>query len=190
MRYEQTQIIKALKFCKFKIFTDKSLNIVGVRENFEFTNKFEDKLYIWSANLPFTEFNITTKAGRFWWENFTKSLGVASLVENQYLDAWMLGLHRGKYEALVQVKDVVVYRDNNKDKILDTGKTEKGLFGINIHRASNTWISPFVDKWSAGCQVFNNPKEYAKFMQICKDSGQKFFSYTLINQKIINKSNL
>lgn len=189
MKYTIEQLTKTLQGLKFKIFTDGTLNIIGVRENFILNNKFEDKLYVWSSTIPLQEFTITTKPGKFWWEQFTMSKGVAILTENQYLNSWMLGLHRGQYEALVQTKPVTVYRDNNKNTNVDMDKTEQGLFGINIHRASNKWISPFVEKWSAGCQVFTNPSEYRLFVQLCKDSKQKEFSYTLINNKLITKFN-
>ena len=34
--------------------------------------------------------------------------------------------------------------------ILNTGTTQNGLFGINLHKGG---LSSFVDRWSAGCLV-------------------------------------
>jgi hypothetical protein len=43
------------------------------------------------------------------------------------------GLHKGR-PALVQREPVVVYRDNDRDNVVELhGQTVKGLFGINIH---------------------------------------------------------
>ena len=47
-----------------------------------------------------------------------------------------------------------VYRGNNKDNKVDAGgPIDSGWHGINIHRASSSWQSKQVNKWSAGCQV-------------------------------------
>lgn len=189
MKYTIEQLTKTLKGLKFQIFNDGKLNIVGVREDFTLTNNFEDKLYVWSSTIPLQEFTITTTPGKFWWEQFTRKEGVAILTENQYINSHQLGFHRGKYEALVQVRPVTVYRDDNKNTTLDMKKTETGLFGINIHRASSKFISLFIGEFSAGCQVFSSPKEYNSFIALCKSTKQINFSYTLLNNKLITKFN-
>ena len=180
-------LIEVLKSVNFKIF-DNQLNIVAVRKSFTLDNKFTDEMYVWSDSVPFQRFQITTKPGRNWWENFTRKEGVAALVENQYIDTWALGFHRGQYEALVQAKPVLVYRDNNKNTTLDTKVTQRGLFGINVHRANRTATSLFVNLWSAGCLVFANPNEYSRFMNICKESNQDYFTVSLINNRIIDNA--
>jgi hypothetical protein len=78
-----------------------------------------------------------------------------------------------------------VYRDNNKDDILDmtVGSEEEGLFGINLHRANAKRESTQVDKWSAGCQVVGNPNTYDAFIILCKHAAENWgdsFSYTLL----------
>jgi len=187
MRYTKEQIEKTLIDNNMRVFKSE-LNIVGVRNNYQLTDSFEEVIYVWNDKIPFQEFKITTKPGKYWWQNFGKKEGVAALVEGQYLNTWRLGLHKGVYKALVQSKEVIVYRDKNKDAILDRKITQRGLFGINIHRASNKWISKFVDKWSAGCQVFANPKEYDMFMNIVETCYQRDYSYTLLNDFLIKKS--
>lgn len=63
--------------------------------------------------------------------------GTAILAPGQYQSSHKIGLHRGKYKALVQHRPVTVYRDNNKDSKYDLEPTKKdtGIFGINIHKA-------------------------------------------------------
>jgi len=60
-------------------------------------------------------------------------------------------------------KPVKVYRDNDKDEILDmTPDTiQAGLFGINIHRASVDHRPNRVGRWSAGCQGLADPRNFA-----------------------------
>jgi len=108
----------------------------------------------------------------------------AVLAEGQHLNAWVIGKHKGMYEALVQYAPLPVYRDNNKNnKSEQIGKPIYGQYGINQHRANANAISKIIDKWSAGCQVRNNPKEYEEFMNLCKNSGVKYFSCILFNEK-------
>ncbi len=96
----------------------------------------------------------------------------------QYKDCWALGKHKGLHSALIQVRDVTVYRDFDRDlKSEEIGKQETGLFGINIHRANDSLISKVVDRWSAGCQVIPDPKAMDFILDKCRDSGQKFFTY-------------
>ena len=84
-------------------------------------------------------------------ENIMREEGVAILKPGQYRGSHKLRLHQGKYMALGQQKPVKVYRDNNRDANydLDESKTDTGLFGINIHRATarKGGKSTRVDKW-------------------------------------------
>ena len=98
----------------------------------------------------------------------------------------MIGLHRGKYEALVQRGAAVsVWRDRNGDDVHDYGQNEEsGYFGINIHRASARRESEIVGQYSAGCQVIADPAEFDIFMSLCRrqiaETGFERFSYTLM----------
>ena len=109
--------------------------------------------------------------------------GAALLKPNQYVNTWKLDLHQGKYLALCQRKNVVVYRDGDKDEFAEeTAVTETGLFGINIHRSNPSAISSIIDKWSAGCQVLNNPSDFTYLIDRCKATKQKDFTYTLLKE--------
>ena len=113
--------------------------------------------------------------------------GTAILKAGQYRGSHKLGQHRGQYDALVQHRPVTVYRDTNKDDVFDMepDTESSGYFGINIHRSNSSRESTQVDKWSAGCQVFANPNEYAMIIELCKRSARDWgnsFTYTLIEE--------
>jgi len=157
-------------------------HIIGVRSKADLPNVFDDNIYLWDG-YELIQYKATTNPGTHWLVNWLNPKGTAVLKPDQYVATWGLGLHRGTYEALIQQKPVTVYRDINKDKKSDeSGKTDYGLFGINIHRASENGISNVIDKWSAGCQVFADGSEYKDFMKRIKSSGQELFTYTLLRE--------
>jgi len=170
-----------------------NLNLVGVRRDNEGTNTFDDYLLVLYREedlAVINKYEITTDPGKYWLENPTNPKGTAVLKPGQYRSTWQLGKHQGKYEALVQRKPVQVYRDNNKDDVIDydsmTTMIDEGYFGINIHRSNPYDQSYVINKWSAGCQVFKKIEDYNKFMELCKDSAKIYgngFTYTLITEK-------
>ena len=139
---------------------DFNLNIVGIRSPDRLSNKFDDVICcVYKVNGTWRY-----KAG-------------------QYRGAFHIGLHRGKYTALVQRKKVTVYRDNNRDSTLDHVDEEEGYFGINIHRASAHRSLDDVGAYSAGCQVFSDPDDFEEFMKLCHKSATRYgthFTYTLL----------
>ena len=193
------KILQSVRSKGYAIFTNGSynINIIGVRSASNIPNSFDDTLY-----LVFKDgcgdwvelcFKITTDPGKYWLENPMRVEGAAILVEGQYRSAYRIDKHRGKYDALCQREaKVKVYRDGNKDLILDHDieNISSGYFGINIHKASATRASTEVNKWSAGCQVFSNPDDFELFMSICRISAEKYsnkFTYTLIEEGDINE---
>lgn len=173
---------------------DYDVNIVGVRNsstNNVLTNRFDDWLtlsYKIGGKWQYHQWQITTDPGvTHMRQRLLSTLGVARLVPNQYRGAYQIGLHQGKYAALVQRGLVTVFRDANKDAIHDEKNTETGLFGINIHRSSPTGTSLQIDSWSAGCQVFSNIRDFTRFMNIMRsaETVSKRFTYTLIESKDI-----
>ena len=190
---------KAVVSKGYKWFEDKSnkgydVNIVGIRNsetNNEVTNHFDDTLtisYKVDGEWKFHSWPATTDPGQYWIENPISKDGTAILVPGQYRGSHMIGLHQGKYEALRQRKPVKVYRDNDKDLEYDTDEDtiKEGIYGINIHRSNPYDQSYYVNKWSAGCQVFKKVADFHEFMDICrkaKDIWGNSFSYTLIESK-------
>jgi hypothetical protein len=117
--------------------------------------------------------------------------GTAILKAGQYIDSHKIGLHKGEYTALVQAKPLTVFRDYDRNAILDfnNGKEDTGLFGINIHKASK--VTAEVNKWSAGCQVFKNSEDFADFIKLAKKHEEKVgnnFTYTLIDERATNRA--
>lgn len=156
--------------------------IIGIRSDANLPNKFDDLIGLMENNT-ITWFTGTTNPGVHWLKNLLNPQGAALLKPNQYVNTWKLDLHQGKYLALCQRKPVVVYRDSDKDDFAEeTAITETGLFGINIHRANPSAISSIIDKWSAGCQVLNNPHDFDYLIKRCQASGLKDFTYTLLKE--------
>ena len=189
---EQVMIRKGYRFFKGVY----NLNIIGVRskESIKQENRFDDILIVsfglatsgYNSSTKFI-FQITTDPGIKSLKTPMNAKGTAILVPGQYRGSHKLGLHQGKYEALVQCAPVKVYRDANKDSILDVDKRtiDTGMFGINIHKAGIA--SVIVDGWSAGCQVVAKTDEYEIFMDLCRKQklaghGDKF-TYTLLEEK-------
>ena len=169
---------------KFKELNYKWLDfhLVGIRSNANERNKFDDLIGIVNKN-SIRWFTCTTNPGTHWLKNLLNPKGAALLKPNQYIDTWKIGLHQGKYEALVQSKLVDVYRDKNLNDIAEESTSiDRGLFGVNIHRASDKIISQIIDKWSAGCQVLNNPADFKLLLDDCKASKLPFFTYTLLKE--------
>ena len=76
--------------------------------------------------------------------------GTAILCPGQYRGAYELGLHRGR-RALVQVGPVRVWRDDDRDTVLDWhGDIAEGFFAINVHDRAGP-----MDTASAGCIVLD-----------------------------------
>lgn len=171
-----------------------NVNIIGVRSNQrgKVTNAYDDLLivdYNTETGHKRQIYTITTEPGLKLMKAPSNSKGTAILVPGQYRGVYAVDLHNGKYKAVCQRFGAVkVYRDGNKDTTYDynPGSIDTGWFGINIHRSNETWTRNTIDGYSAGCQVFNDPKEFASFMRIIEKSktiyGNKF-TYTLVNEE-------
>lgn len=184
----------AIEKFKYKWFTKPyDLNVVGIRNASRTPNAYDDTIAIaWvdnDGNKRVFCAPITTDPGMFYLQNPMNPAGCAILVPGQYLGSHKLGKHQGKYKALVQVKPMSVYRDNNRDKFIDAFKIQTGLFGINIHRSVEAGISRNVDKWSAGCQVFSHPHDFNYLIALVEQQkamiGTDAVSYTLIMESNI-----
>ena len=165
-----------------------NINIIGIRSVNHEPNRFDDTIHCVykdeDGDWIQKSWPCTTEPGKYWLENPTNVNGTAVLVPGQYRSVWKIDLHQGKYEALCQRNGTVkVYRDDNKDDIIDCDpdSISEGYFGINIHKAGAH--STQIDKWSAGCQVFANESDFDEFMDVCRKARDKWgnaFSYTLI----------
>ena len=127
----------------------------------------------------------TTEPGRYYTINKLNAKGAARLELGQQR-CWQTGLHKGKYEALVQTgASVKVRRDGNKDFSREGDVQEKGNFGINIHHGGDNPVNN-IGKYSAGCQVIRSKSDFAEFMGIVKSDPRwqadhrYVFKYTLL----------
>ena len=200
MEYTREQIKEVLTSKGYKWFNDHNnkgydVNIIGIRNSEtdgKITNHFDDTLTISykdeSGEWKFHQWEATTDPGQYWMEHPMNSNGCAILVPGQYRGSHKIRLHQGKYEALGQRKPVKVYRDNDLDDVYDTDEATitEGVYGINIHRSNPYDKSYYVNKWSAGCQVFRRVDDFHEFMDICRkarDIWGNTFTYTLIESK-------
>lgn len=182
MKVYTAQELKA-RFSQLGFKWDEDFNIIGIRSQADKPDVFDDQIYIVTKNNLYV-YKATTNPGVYWLTKFANPKGSAVLKSDmQHVNMWTIGLHRGKYEALVQASPVKVYRDNNKNnKSEEIGELDSGYFGINGHHAKPGVRSVFVGQWSAGCQVWEDYGEYQQALGLCKHSGKKYFTYTLLKE--------
>ena len=190
------QIQKAMKSKKYNFFDGNipwNINIVGIRNSNRSVNYFDDNILILYRNDK-KKWEVfcaaaTTDPGRVPLLDPINKNGTAILVPGQYRGSHKIDLHAGKYLALRQSgAPVKVYRDNDRDAVLEMKRStiQEGYFGINIHRASRWESTSLVQSYSAGCQVFQNARDFNRFLKICQKSADKFgnrFTYTLLDEK-------
>lgn len=165
------------------------LNIVGIRTASIEEEKFNDWLtafYIFDGVWNYFAFPATTDPGTFYRKNPLTVKGTAVLKPGQYRGVYQIGKHKG-YKALQQIGYMTVYRDANRDTLLDTTgmQEDTGLHAINIHRSNAHRPSVVVGKWSAGCQVFQDPDHFQFFLALCERASEKYgnkFSYSLLEE--------
>ena len=166
-----------------------NLNIIGIRTEDRAANTFNDWLCVafkQNGCWVLFVFDCTTDPGVYWRKHPMNKLGTAVLVPGQYRGAYMLGMHKSMYPALVQQKVLPVYRDNNLDSIVDYGgDVDKGWHGINLHPRAEGLTHDDIGKWSAGCQVTANYYEHLMLIQAAKVSADMWgnrFTYTLLEE--------
>lgn len=174
-----------------------NVNIFGIRSADTTPNKWNDCIGIVYTDGGEKEriFAVegTTDPGKTPLMTPVNSKGCAILVPGQYTGAYEIGIHNAAkktaHQALVQRHQPVnVYRDGNRDFNYDMidSTIERGFFGINIHRASKWGPIDEPDLYSAGCQVINDPQDFADFMSFVKKSSAVYgnrFTYTLFTEQ-------
>lgn len=175
------------------------LNIVGVRTRSVVPNRFDDEIHVFYKAKPFKWnyhiFKGTTDPGTYWLKNPMQPQGTAILAQGQYVNAYQIGMHQGKYKALVQMAPVTIMRDYDRNARLDflNGRKETGIFGINIHRAMAQGKTKIIDKFSAGCQVFQNATDFNEFMGMCENHSSLYgnrFTYTLLDFRAMRRESI
>jgi hypothetical protein len=165
---------------------DAPIYLIGIRRELH-VDTFNDTFILYSHynDIYWYTDEFTTDPGLSVLKQPINPKGTAILCEGLHRDIWGWGYHKNKYKALVQVNPCTVYRDNNRDAVLnmDTNKIDRGYFGINLHHANN---AKRVGNWSAGCQVFRRVDEFEKVLSILsgKYSFLKTFDYYLYRLKL------
>jgi hypothetical protein len=201
-------LINMMRSRKYIVYTEPfKLNIVAIRRSETDPNHFDDELNVFFKNTlgewvgykyaittdPSTTYLLKGGIGEFQGKDAT-----AILPHGQYVDTFKIGIHRKSYTALTQAKKICVYRDYNRDSVLDFNVTDMncGFFGINIHRAKrgvaddgkgNTKV---IGQYSAGCQVFQNSYCFDEFMEMAQKQKELYgnkFTYTLFDFSLRNK---
>ena len=172
--------------------TPYNLNIVGIRAAKPIVNKFNCLMTVfwkYEGNWNIYKMQMTSLPGLHWLENPMNTKGCAILKEGQYKSVYKVDKHNSKYDALCQrLGDVTVYRDGDRDREYDLikGTEMTGKFGINLHRAHPDYELETINKYSAGCQVIQDPDEFDVHMEVVKKAAEVWgnkFTYTLINEK-------
>ncbi len=186
-----------LRHRNFRLFKRPyELNIVGIRSTSVRSNSFDDEIHVFykteGINWNYHIYKVTTDPGTYWLRNPIQPQGTAILSQGQYLNAYQIGLHRGQYTALVQRKPVTILRDYDRNATLDfiNGRKDTGLFGINIHRAMAQGTTKVIDKFSAGCQVFENVSDFTEFLKLSERHRKLYgnqFTYTLIDLRAVKR---
>jgi hypothetical protein len=111
----------------------------------------------------------TTEPGRYYTENPINSGGTARIAFGQYRKVWVVGMHNGHHEGLLQRGGVVsVHRDLNKDYVRTGDRVDTGMFGINQHHAYGDRPYSDVGPASAGCLVGRTVGGHEAFMRTVK----------------------
>jgi len=171
---QQTKAL--LRKNKYRLFTRPyELNIVAYRSRFIRSDAFDDEIHVFYKNAKnkwiYHIFKGTTDPGQYWLNHPQHPQGTAFLKKGQYVNAYAMGFHKGRYEALVQKNPVTVIRNYSRHGLFNwftSGKEDTGNFGINVHRAFSQGVAKIIDHFSAGCLVFANAKEYQMFIALLK----------------------
>ena len=166
--YTDAELIKLAKETNGFTSIPPSYWIIFVRSNEDEPNKFDDKVYLMNGSKCRAVSSCTTNSGSYGLINWRKwsKLGTAVIkFDEWYYSAFQFGLHKGKMEALRQVKPMKYYRDSNNDLKIDAkGKVYTEIAYTNIHFNSYSKISKIVNwavgAWSTGCLVMNEPNFY------------------------------
>jgi len=172
---EQAKIKWLTKYYKENGLPINEINLIGVRNPAgiekdvinDFVGYFTKEAVVLSPG--------TTEPSVYWTTSGEKNTsGTFHLKEGFHEKIWCVGTHKG-YEALVNdyryCKPTRGWRDANYNFAQDSKDVEVcDYFGINFHRMHPLAIVDKIGKYSAGCQVFQNAKNFNDMMTFIKSS--------------------
>lgn len=171
--------------------------LIFIRSNEDAFDTYDDKVYLMShakdgSIYCKTVAPCTTNSGKKGLLTPSRPEGTAVIKFNEWYydtyqksDGKVVKHHNGKMQCLRQVRNLKYYRDNNKDKRVDTkGHIYEGNYSTNIHANSYNAISGIISwligGWSEGCMVIN---DLTKYYQILKQfSTTEKISVCCINE--------
>ena len=198
MGYSLPPVLQHIESLGYRVFTTGvyNLNLFGIRGKNRESDQFDDLLGCAYKTEEGGGWHVrywpaTTDPGAFCLKNPTvygSELGTAIYKPGQYRGVYEVGMHRGKYLALVQTGGPIkVYRDADRDTVLDMNESsvQEGYFGCNVHKAGEE--STRVGRWSAGCQVHATEKGHLEMMglvelQLAHHPTWKKITYSLLDQ--------
>lgn len=162
----------------------EGVNLTGCRDSSGMKDDiFNDKIILWNK-VDIEVFEATTDPGVYYTKHPLNSRGCAHLLLGPWLKLWRFGLHRGKYEALVQHSAATVWRDYNKNMEEDIAEQmmhETDIIGLNLH--TDFGADDLIERASASCQVIKNKDRYfQEFIPYIKSHMQPTFSYLLVDK--------
>lgn len=191
--YDKIQAVYKKKGFRFFENGDYNVNIFGIRTSEIFTNKFDDIIGL-AYKFENTKHTLiipgTTKPGLFGDGAVLnpRPEGVAIIIPGYYRSVWKFIDDYStwlNYPFFYQIGKFKIWRDNNKDTILDhINEKDAPSNGLNLHRMSwNNISGQYVNNWSEGCQGAEEP-EFKKLLPIIRKSVKVYgqvFSYALFN---------
>ncbi len=204
---EQVRAVMLAKNYPFFEKNDFNLNLIAVREDDIFDNKFSDTLHV-----PYKENGIwkmltikwTTLAGTLGYGGEQSPLtgertgtgvsGTAVIKEGQYpkgLKYESAGTRYPFIEYLRQNNPYAYYRDNDKNGIISRNSTQQnGNFLTHWHAMSNGEDTVFVNSngaaWSQGCMGTPAPTFFYQLMPIVRKAVKLWgaeFTPTILHKK-------
>ncbi|MEH1983205.1 peptidoglycan-binding domain-containing protein [Nostoc sp.] len=193
-----SRIVKYLQSKGYQVFTNpKEYNIVYIEGingdwtlNNDAPNEFNDRRIVIEVvnGVPkiVDHWEATTEPGKYYTDNPMNPKGAARIQFGQY-KAWAVGTHgtAEPHEALVQVGDITVSRDLNKDYKRTGDKLDTGdNFQVNQHYGFDFPRSD-IRRASAGCLVGRTREGHREFMAIIKQDRRyvangKYTFYTSV----------
>jgi hypothetical protein len=142
-------------------------------------NKFNDLrilIQLSTAGVPkiVKLWEATTEPGKYWTDHPMNPEGAARIAFGQY-KSWAVGTHHAgspaAHEALVQVENISIYRDLNKDYKRDGDTRYTGIFAINQHWGYDMPKDDLRTS-SAGCLVGRTKAGHREFMSLVKSDSR------------------
>jgi hypothetical protein len=189
---------------------EDNLNIHAIRNDQFFDNGFTDQLriiYRRNGQWQVFESKFTTLAGTKGHggeqrpltgaETGTGVSGVAIIIPSQYRRVYKFVDNYWQwlaYPFFQQIDNMLYWRDNNRNGVVDKGKIYTGNYGTNLHRMGNNnqekdWVNSETEWWSQGCHGAPEP-QFRGILPIVRRAVPKYgdvFSYTLFDAEQMPK---